>query len=211
MYQQYEYENQCVARTHTPDSEGFASSTSVSPSPYDYYYQSKSFNDSNYYSRNDSMYYPNESLNESYAKPVKQTEKKPFLKFSIEAILGLNSQEKPQLIESPVEEIVDEVKSKGKKRKSRKSSDNSAANNKRMRTIFTQEQLDKLEEEFLRQQYMVGSERSYLANSLGLSESQVKIWFQNRRIKWRKTQSGDNKNDDEVLNQSCSNDSLADE
>ena len=60
--------------------------------------------------------------------------------------------------------------------------------NKRIRTIFTQEQLDKLEVEFHRQQYMVGSERTYLAEKLGLSESQVKIWFQNRRIKWRKSQ-----------------------
>lgn len=42
--------------------------------------------------------------------------------------------------------------------------------------------------EFMRQQYMVGSERTYLAEKLGLSESQVKIWFQNRRIKYRKSQ-----------------------
>lgn len=40
----------------------------------------------------------------------------------------------------------------------------------------------------MRQQYMVGSERTYLADKLGLSESQVKIWFQNRRIKYRKSQ-----------------------
>ena len=64
--------------------------------------------------------------------------------------------------------------------------------NKRIRTIFTQEQLDKLEVEFHRQQYMVGSERTYLAEKLGLSESQVKIWFQNRRIKWRKSQQSSN-------------------
>ncbi|XP_038045287.1 brain-specific homeobox protein homolog [Patiria miniata] len=57
---------------------------------------------------------------------------------------------------------------------------------KRVRTIFTQEQLDRLETEFARQQYMVGTERLYLAAQLDLSESQVKVWFQNRRIKWRK-------------------------
>jgi hypothetical protein len=73
---------------------------------------------------------------------------------------------------------------------------------KRLRTIFTNEQLERLETEFERQQYMVGHERLYLARMLSLSETQVKvsdwftcekqrlirlqIWFQNRRIKWRR-------------------------
>lgn len=57
---------------------------------------------------------------------------------------------------------------------------------KRVRTIFTAEQLERLEAEFARQQYMVGPERLYLAAALQLTEAQVKVWFQNRRIKWRK-------------------------
>ncbi|XP_076175298.1 uncharacterized protein LOC143150728 [Ptiloglossa arizonensis] len=57
---------------------------------------------------------------------------------------------------------------------------------KRVRTIFTAEQLERLEGEFARQQYMVGPERLYLAHALRLTEAQVKVWFQNRRIKWRK-------------------------
>ncbi|XP_031570152.1 homeobox protein Hox-B4-like [Actinia tenebrosa] len=57
---------------------------------------------------------------------------------------------------------------------------------KRMRTIFTVEQLERMEREFDRQQYMVGTDRFFLANELGLTETQVKVWFQNRRIKWRK-------------------------
>lgn len=57
---------------------------------------------------------------------------------------------------------------------------------KRVRTIFSAEQLERLEAEFARQQYMVGPERLVLAANLRLSESQVKVWFQNRRIKWRK-------------------------
>lgn len=61
--------------------------------------------------------------------------------------------------------------------------------NKRVRTIFTPEQLEQLEKIFEKQQYMVGTERYYLASKLNLSEAQVKVWFQNRRIKWRK-QSG---------------------
>uniref|UniRef100_A0A8B9P3Q7 Homeobox domain-containing protein n=1 Tax=Apteryx owenii TaxID=8824 RepID=A0A8B9P3Q7_APTOW len=57
---------------------------------------------------------------------------------------------------------------------------------KRVRTIFTSEQLARLEKEFARQQYMVGAERCLLAAALHLTEEQVKVWFQNRRIKWRK-------------------------
>ncbi|KAJ7422630.1 hypothetical protein WISP_37093 [Willisornis vidua] len=57
---------------------------------------------------------------------------------------------------------------------------------KRARTVFTSEQLAGLEKEFARQQYMVGTERCLLASSLHLTEEQVKVWFQNRRIKWRK-------------------------
>nr|CAA66662.1 homeobox protein [Gallus gallus] len=57
---------------------------------------------------------------------------------------------------------------------------------KRVRTIFTSDQLARLEKEFARQQYMVGTERCLLASALHLTEEQVKVWFQNRRIKWRK-------------------------
>ncbi|CAF3787106.1 unnamed protein product [Rotaria sp. Silwood1] len=46
---------------------------------------------------------------------------------------------------------------------------------KRIRTIFTTEQLDRLEIEFQKQQYMVGNERLYLVQLLNLSEAQVKI------------------------------------
>ncbi|NXO44925.1 NOT2 protein, partial [Locustella ochotensis] len=57
---------------------------------------------------------------------------------------------------------------------------------KRARTIFSSEQLARLEQEFSRQRYLVGQERGVLAASLRLTEEQVKVWFQNRRIKWRK-------------------------
>lgn len=67
-----------------------------------------------------------------------------------------------------------------------KSLNGNSCKSKRVRTIFTPEQLERLETEFERQQYMVGSGRNYLASTLNLSEAQVKVWFQNRRIKWRK-------------------------
>lgn len=46
---------------------------------------------------------------------------------------------------------------------------------KRMRTIYTSEQLEKLEAVFDQQQYMVGNERLYLAKKLHLTETQVKV------------------------------------
>ncbi|KAI3385401.1 hypothetical protein SNEBB_009276 [Seison nebaliae] len=57
---------------------------------------------------------------------------------------------------------------------------------RRFRTIFTNQQLVGLENAFCTQQYMVGNDRVRLAESLGLSVDQVKVWFQNRRIKDRK-------------------------
>ncbi|XP_062064831.1 ventral anterior homeobox 2 [Lepus europaeus] len=62
---------------------------------------------------------------------------------------------------------------------------------KRTRTSFTAEQLYRLEMEFQRCQYVVGRERTELARQLNLSETQVKVWFQNRRTKQKKDQSRD--------------------
>ena len=58
---------------------------------------------------------------------------------------------------------------------------------KRNRTIFTPKQIERLEQEFSKSQYMIGSDRVELARDLNLSETQVKVWFQNRRIKNRKS------------------------
>ncbi|CAM9384426.1 unnamed protein product [Lampetra fluviatilis] len=62
---------------------------------------------------------------------------------------------------------------------------------KRTRTSFTAEQLYRLECEFQRCQYLVGRERTELARQLNLSETQVKVWFQNRRTKHKKDQTKD--------------------
>lgn len=56
---------------------------------------------------------------------------------------------------------------------------------KRFRTSFTQNQLDILEKEFAKSRYLVGAARKEFATFLGLSNAQVKVWFQNRRIKWK--------------------------
>ncbi|XP_043464819.1 uncharacterized protein LOC122500129 isoform X1 [Leptopilina heterotoma] len=106
--------------------------------------------------------------------------------FTIDAILGLrnNQREKHQKGHHSYR------KHQGQESSTKGSSSSSYSNGggklKRVRTIFTAEQLERLEGEFARQQYMVGPERLYLAHALRLTEAQVKVWFQNRRIKWRK-------------------------
>ncbi|KAI8130386.1 Homeobox protein rough [Lucilia cuprina] len=54
---------------------------------------------------------------------------------------------------------------------------------RRQRTTFSNEQTLRLEVEFHRNEYISRSKRFELAESLGLSETQIKIWFQNRRAK----------------------------
>lgn len=57
---------------------------------------------------------------------------------------------------------------------------------KKPRTSFSRMTIIELEKRFDRQKYLASSERTSLAKSLKISDSQVKTWFQNRRTKWRR-------------------------
>lgn len=52
---------------------------------------------------------------------------------------------------------------------------------KRSRAAFSHAQVYELERRFAAQKYLSGPERADLARGLKLTETQVKIWFQNRR------------------------------
>uniref|UniRef100_A0A5S6QPJ9 Homeobox domain-containing protein n=1 Tax=Trichuris muris TaxID=70415 RepID=A0A5S6QPJ9_TRIMR len=57
---------------------------------------------------------------------------------------------------------------------------------KKARTTFTGRQILELERQFQSKKYLSSTERADLAKLLHVTETQVKIWFQNRRTKWKK-------------------------
>ncbi|XP_033209651.1 H2.0-like homeobox protein [Belonocnema kinseyi] len=55
------------------------------------------------------------------------------------------------------------------------------------RAVFSSLQRKGLERRFSLQKYITKPDRRQLAATLGLTDAQVKVWFQNRRMKWRHT------------------------
>ncbi|XP_067858031.1 homeobox protein Nkx-3.2 isoform X1 [Heptranchias perlo] len=72
--------------------------------------------------------------------------------------------------------------------KSDQSPDQPKQRKKRSRAAFSHAQVFELERRFNHQRYLSGPERADLAASLKLTETQVKIWFQNRRYKTKRRQ-----------------------
>lgn len=88
--------------------------------------------------------------------------------FSISDILG---EERAKAEEEVEEALEDERDEGGGKKKARKA-----------RTAFTDHQLQTLERNFERQKYLSVQDRMELAAKLSLTDTQVKTWYQNRRL-----------------------------
>lgn len=69
--------------------------------------------------------------------------------------------------------------------------DQKSSRKKKTRTVFSRSQVFQLESTFDVKRYLSSSERAGLAASLHLTETQVKIWFQNRRNKWKRQLAAD--------------------
>ncbi|XP_031559139.1 retinal homeobox protein Rx-A-like [Actinia tenebrosa] len=82
------------------------------------------------------------------------------------------------------------MKTKSMKRSSESDNESPLPQNRsrqrRKRTFFTNEQLDRLEEVFQKERFPGITTREELTDELGIKEDRIQVWFQNRRARWRK-------------------------
>jgi len=101
----------------------------------------------------------------------------PGQNYSGYAHLGYPSSQSPGPREDDIKvehgELITRVNGKGKKIR-------------KPRSIYSSLQIQQLERRFHRSQYLALPDRAELAASLGIAQTQVKIWFQNKRSKYKK-------------------------
>ena len=85
------------------------------------------------------------------------------------------------------------------------SKENICQRKRRIRSHFTQRQLQYLEKIFSRQQYLTRDERTLLARGLEMTELQIRNWFQNRRYqkKHRALANQENKKEEKPDSLTC--------
>ncbi|CAD5120631.1 DgyrCDS9189 [Dimorphilus gyrociliatus] len=139
----------------------------------------------------------------NYSHPINLTTEKPFeetgkLKFGIDAILKTEKKAKPEAESLPrhysppvyystfVPSRI-QLPASNRPNYSAPSSHRDECKRKRSwsRAVFSNLQRKGLEKRFEVQKYVTKPDRRQLAAMLGLTDAQVKVWFQNRRMKWR--------------------------
>lgn len=164
----------------------------VSPNPMDYVSEWNkllalwAMVGSNHNSVNGSEESGRESLQSGSPLGVEQVEE------SNQQPLNLSLASKPTTNPYDLEFGVKDLYKNGIKRKKEDQDSNPETNEddrlkkKKVRTTFTGRQIFELEKMFETKKYLSSSERTELAKMLNVTEQQVKIWFQNRRTKWKK-------------------------